>query len=130
MSLSQGKVLRNGKINESPIEINTPEESNMAQSNSNDSDTNDSSDISSQLSELKKNYERKNNELHLEFSQLKDLMMAVIDKTNNESQPSSSHGPSKQPQVGRDNAACKKFKQTRLGISMTLNNLPLLDYFI
>ena len=102
MSLSQGKVLRNGKIIESPLEMNAPEESNMAQSNSNDSDTNDSSDISSQLSEMKENYERKINELHLEFSQLKDLMMAVIDKTINDSQPSSSQGPSKQPQPGRD----------------------------
>ena len=82
--------------------MNAPEETNMAQSNSNDSDINDSSDISSQLSEMKENYERKNNELHLEFSQLKDLMMAFIDKTNNESQPSSSQGPSKQPQIGRD----------------------------
>ena len=101
MSLKQGKVLRNGKIIESPLEMNTPEESNMAQSNSDDSDINDSSDISSQLSEMKENYERKNNELHLEFSQLKDSMMAFIDKTNNESQPSSSQGPSKQPQIGR-----------------------------
>ena len=29
-------------------------------------------------------------------------MMAVMDKTNNDSQPSSSQGPSKQPQIGRD----------------------------
>ena len=102
MSLSQGKVLRNGKIFESPLEMNTSEESNMSQSNSNDSDTNDGSDISSQLSEMKENYDRKVNELHLEFSQLKDLMMAVMDKTNNYSQPSSSQGPSKLPQIGRD----------------------------
>ena len=108
MSLSQGKLLRNGKLIESPLEMNTPEESNMAQSNSNDSDTNDSSDISSQLSEMKENYERKINELHLEFSQLKDLMMAVIDKTNNDSQPSSSQGPSKQPQIERDSPTCEK----------------------
>ena len=71
----------------------------MAQSNSNDSDTNDGFDNSSRLSEMKENYERKINELHLEFSQLKVLM---IDKTNNDSQPSSSQGPSKQPQIGRD----------------------------
>ena len=38
----------------------------------------------------------------LEFSQLKDLTMALIDKTNNDSQPSSSQSPSKQPQIGRD----------------------------
>ena len=102
MSLSQVKVLRNCKIIELPLEMNAPEESNLAQSNSNASDTNDSSDISSQLSEMKENYERKINELHLGFSQLKDLMMAVIDKTNNDSQPSSSQGPSKPPQPGRD----------------------------
>ena len=103
MSLSQGTVLRNGKVIDSPSEVNAPEELNMAQPNPNDSDTNDSSDISSQLSEMKENYERKINELHSEFSQLKDLMMPVINKTSNDSQPTSSQGPSKQPQVGRDN---------------------------
>ena len=102
MSQSQGTVLRNGKIIDSPFEMNAPEDLNMAQSNPNDSDANDKSDISSQLSEMKENNERKINELHLEFSQLNDLMMAVIDKTNDDSQQSSSQGPSKQPQVGRD----------------------------
>ena len=45
--------------------MNAPEDLNMAQLNPNDSDTNDNSDISSQLSEMKENYERKINELHL-----------------------------------------------------------------
>ena len=103
MSQSQGTVLRNGKLIDSPFEMNAPEDLNMTQSNPNDSDANDNFDISSQLSEMKENYEHKINELYLEFSQLKDLMMAVFDKTNNDSQPSSSQGPSKQPQVGRDN---------------------------
>ena len=100
MSLCQGTVLGNGKIIDSPSEMNAPEDLNMAQSNPNDSDTNDSSDNSSQLSEMKENYERKINELHLEFSQLKNLMRAVIDKTSIDSQPSSSQGPSKQPKWG------------------------------
>ena len=78
MSLSQGTVLKNGKVIDSPSESSAPEDLNMAPANSNDSDTNDSSDISSQLSELKENYERKFNELHLEFSQLKDLMMMKL----------------------------------------------------
>ena len=104
MSLRQGTVLRNGKIIDPPSEVNAPEDLNMTQSNPNDSDINDSSDISSQLSEMKENYERKINELHSEFSQLKDLMMAVFNKTRNDSQPSSSQGPSKQPQVGCDMA--------------------------
>ena len=105
MSLEQGTKLRNGKIIDPSSEENTPENLAMAEPNSNDSDTNESSDISSQLSEMKETYERKINELHLEISQLKDLMMAVIDKTSNDSQPFSSQGPSRQPQVGRDSNA-------------------------
>ena len=98
MSQSQGTVLRNGKIVDSPSEVVAAEDPNMAQSNSNDSDTNDSSDISSQLSEIKESYERRINELHQEFSQLKDLMMAIVSENNGESQPSSSKGPSKPTQ--------------------------------
>ena len=63
---------------------------------------------------MKENYERKINELHLEFSQLKDLMMAVIDKTSNDSQPSSSQGPSKQPQVGLDTEYSLSRKKTKV----------------
>ena len=74
----------------------------MAVSNTVDSDTNDSSDISSQLFEMKENYERKISELQSEFSQLKDLMMAVISKSNNDSPSTSSQGLSKRPRVGSD----------------------------
>ena len=123
MSLSQGKVLRNRKIIELPAKMNSTEELNVVQSNSNDSDTNDSSDISSQLSEMKENYERKINELHLEFSQLKDLMMAVIDKTNNGNQASSSQGPSKQPQHGRDNVRCMHARPHRRKDQLPLRSL-------
>ena len=73
MSLvEQGTRLRNGKIIDPSSKENTPENLAMAESNSNDSDTNESSDISSQLSEMKENYERKINELQTEFRQLKD----------------------------------------------------------
>ena len=67
----------------------------MAQSSANDSDSNETSDISSQLSEIKESYEKKINELQNEFSQLKDLMMAVISKTDTENRQSTSKGPSK-----------------------------------
>ena len=91
----------------------------MAQANSNDSDTNDNSDISSQLSEIKESYERRINELHQEFSQLKDLMMAIVSKNNNESQPSSSKGPSKPAQQHGFDSRIKSFiVRDRL---MTLN---------
>ena len=104
MSQNQGIVLRNGKIIDSSSDTAPPEDLNMAQTNSNDSDTNDSSDIFSQLSEIKESYERRINELHQEFSQLKDLMMAIVNKNSSETRPSSSKGPSKPPQQqGFDN---------------------------
>ena len=98
MNQDQGTVLRSGRIIDSSSEIESPADPNMAQANSNDSDTNDSSDISSQLSEIKESYERRISELHQEFSQLKDLMMAIVSTNSSESQPSSSRGPSKPAQ--------------------------------
>ena len=80
MSQNQGTVLRSGRIIDSSLDTAPSEDLNMAQANSNDSDTNDGSDISSQLSEIKESYERRINELHQEFSQLKDLMMAIVNK--------------------------------------------------
>ena len=98
MSQNQGTVLRSGRIIDSSSEIDSPVDLNMAQANPKDSDTNDNSDISSQLSEIKESYERRISELHHEFSQLKDLMMAIVNKNNGEAQPSSLKGPSKPPQ--------------------------------
>ena len=98
MSHNQGTVLRNGKNIDSSSDTTHPEDLNMAQTNPNDSDTNDGSDISSQLSEIKESYERRIDEFHQEFSQLKDLMMAIVINNNSDSQPSSSKGPSKPAQ--------------------------------
>ena len=95
MNPEQGTELRSGKIISSSSETSIPTNPDMAQSSVNDSDSNETSDISSQLSEIKESYERKINELHNEFSQLKDLMMAVISKTDSENRPSTSKGPSK-----------------------------------
>ena len=105
MSQNQRTVLRSGRIIHSSLDTAPSEDLNLAQANSNDSDTNDGSDISSQLSEIKESYERRFNELHQEFSQLKDLMMAIVNKNNGKSQPSSSKGPSKPTQqFGSDTA--------------------------
>ena len=98
MNQDQGTVLISGRIIDSSSEIESPADPNMAQASSNDSDTNDNSDISSQLSEIKESYERRISELHQEFSQVKDLMMAIVNKSNRESQPSSSKGLSKPAQ--------------------------------
>ena len=98
MNQGQGTVLRSGRVIDSSSEIESPADPDMVQANSNDSDTNYNLDISSQLSEIKESYERRINELHQEFSQLKDLMMAIVSKNNNEPQPSSSKGPSKPAQ--------------------------------
>ena len=95
MNSDQGTELRSGRIISSSLETPVPTDLDMAQSSANDSDNNETSDISSQLSEIRESYERKINELQSEFSQLKDLMMAVISKTDCENRPSTSKGPSK-----------------------------------
>ena len=95
MNPGQGTELRSGRIISSSLETPVPTDPDMAQSSANDSDSNETSDISSQLSEIKESYERKINELQNEFSQLKDLMMAVISKTDAENRQSTSKGPSK-----------------------------------
>ena len=98
MSQEQGTVLRSGKIIDTPSETNNLENPGMAQSSSHDSDANEGSDISSQLSEIREKYERKISALHQEFSELKDLMMAIVSKNNPETQSSSSKVPSKPTQ--------------------------------
>ena len=102
MSLEQGTLLRNGKIISNISDENTSSSNVMTESSITDSDVNEGSDISSQLSEMKGIYERKIGELQSEFSQLKDLMMAIINKPNNDSPSTSSQGLSKRPQVGHD----------------------------
>ena len=95
MNPDLGTELRSGRIISSSLETPVPTDPDMAQSSANDSDSNETSDISSQLSEIKESYERKINELQNEFSQLKDLMMAVISKADTENRQSTSKGPSK-----------------------------------
>ena len=104
MNPDLGTELRSGRIISSSLETPLPTDPDMAQSSANDSDSNETSDISSQLSEIKESYERKINELQNEFSQLKDLMMAVISKTDTENRQPTSKGPSKPTHiVGLDN---------------------------
>ena len=95
MNPDLGTELRSGRIISSSLDTPVQTDPDMAQSSANDSDNNEASDISSQLSEIKESYERKINELQNEFSQLKDLMMAVISKTDTENRQSTSKGPSK-----------------------------------
>ena len=83
-------------------EENTSSSNAMAESSITDSGVNDGSDISSQLSEMKENYERKIGELQSEFSKLKDLTMVIINKSNNDIPSTSSQGLSKRPQVRQD----------------------------
>ena len=95
MNPDLGTELRSGRVISSSLETPAQTDPDMAQSSANDSDSNEVSDISSQLSEIKESYERKINELQNEFSQLKDLMMAVISKTDTENRQSTSKCPSK-----------------------------------
>ena len=90
MSLQQGTKIRNVKVIDSHSEDNISTQSVMTETNIVDSISNDNSDISSQLTEFKENYERKINELKSGFSQLKDFMMAIISKTDDDNPTSSS----------------------------------------
>ena len=107
MNPDQGTELRSGKVIHSSSGTSYPIDPDMAQSSANDSDNNETSDISSQLSEIKENYERKINELQSEFSQLKNLLMAVISKNDENNLASTSQSSSKPShRVGFDNVLC------------------------
>ena len=95
MNPDQGTELRSGRVIHSSSETSSPIDPDMAQSSANDSDNNETSDISSQLSEIRENYEKKINELQSEFSQLKNLLMAVISKNDENNLPSTSQSSSK-----------------------------------
>ena len=95
MNPDQGTELRSGRVINSSSGTSSPIDPDMAQSSANDSDNNEASDISSQLSEIRENYEKKINELQSEFSQLKNLLMAVISKSDENNLPSSSQSSSK-----------------------------------
>ena len=95
MNPDQGTELRSGRVINSSSGTSSPIDPDMAQSSAIDSDNNEASDISSQLSEIRENYEKKINELQSEFSQLKNLLMAVISKSDENNLPSSSQSSSK-----------------------------------
>ena len=122
MNPEQGTELRSGKIISSSSETSIPTDPDMAQSSANDSDSNETSDISSQLSQIRESYERKINELQNEFSQLKDLMMAVINKTESENRPSTSKGPSKPAHtVGLDTYGLENMKIHEIKLHQSIN---------
>ena len=73
----------------------------MTDSNPADSNSNEISDISSQLSEIKENYE-KINEFQSEFSERKGLMMAIMNEQNENRPSTSTHSLTKQPRMGLD----------------------------
>ena len=121
MSIEQGTKFRDGKIIDFPPKMHTIIHSAMTDLNPAYSDFNDNSDISSQLTEIRENYEWKINYLQAEISQLNDLMMPLINKPNEDSPPDSSQGSSKQSRSRLD---------IRLGSSLAechIRYLRLLD---
>ena len=110
MNPDQSTELRSGRVINSSSGTSSPIDPDMAQSSANDSDNNEASDISPQLSEIRENYEKKINELQSEFSQLKNLLMAVISKSDENNLPSSSQSSSKPAhRVGLDTDVCRDF---------------------
>ena len=67
----------------------------MTKINSTDAESIENSFLSSQLGEIMRKKLKKT--FQLEFSQLQDLMMAVLKNSKNDSQDESSQGSSKQP---------------------------------
>ena len=121
MNPDQGTELRSGRVINSSSETSSPIDPDMARSSANDSDNNEASDISSQLSEIRENYEKKINELQSEFSQLKNLLMAVISKSDENNLPSSSQSSSKPAHtVGLDIWFSQSFKYLRTKLSKQL----------
>ena len=119
MNPDQGTELRSGRIIHSSSETSSPIDPDMAQSSANDSDNNETSDISSQLSEIKENYEKKINELQSEFSQLKNLLMAVISKNDENNLPSLSQSSSKPAHtVGLDTFVPRELRAARTDINL------------
>ena len=92
MSLEQGTQLRNGKIISLMSEENTSLSIVMVEPSVTGSEVNGGSDTFSYLAEMKENYEKRIGEQQLEFSQLKDLMMAIINKPNSDSPSTSARG--------------------------------------
>ena len=84
MSVEQGIRLRNGKIIDSTAEASLTTFSTMAEANSVDTDSSEINDASSHFAEFRENYGRKISDLQSKFSLLKDLMMAVLKKSDND----------------------------------------------
>ena len=103
MSVEQGILLRNVKIVDSAAEASLTNPFMMAEANSVDRHSSKNIDVSSYFVKFRENYERKITDLQSEFSQLRDLMMAVLKKSDNDSQNANTQGPSKQPKVGLGN---------------------------
>ena len=102
MSVEGRTRLRNGKIIDPTSETPIATSLMMAEANSVNTDTSENNDVSSQLVENRESYERKISDLQAEYSQLKDLMMAILKKSDNDSYNTNVQGPSKQPKFGHD----------------------------
>ena len=102
MRFEQGTKHRKGNILEVTIESTPTSSSTMTEVNSAKIESVEGNDVLSQLAEIRENYERKICDLQREFSQLKDLMMAMLEKSNTNSQGENYQGSSKQPKKRLD----------------------------
>ena len=98
MSSEEGTRLRSCKIFD--ISVN-PQSSNpqiMAEVNNAETESVGESNVTSQIAEIEDNYERKFNEV----VELKNLMMAMMEKSSNTRTTTSGKSSSKQPLQGSD----------------------------
>ena len=102
MSVAQGTKLRNGKVLEPTSENPPTRSSTMTEVNYADTESVLNKDIFSQLAAFREKYEKQINDLQAEYSLLKDLMMAVLEKSNKNSQNENGQDSSKKPMQGLD----------------------------
>ena len=102
MSVEQGSRPRNGKIIDPTSQTPTTAFLIVAEANSVDTGPSKNNDVSSQRTENRENYERRTSDSQSDFSQLKDSMMALLKKSDDNSHRTNVQGPSKQPKVGLD----------------------------
>ena len=99
MSVERGIRLRNGEMIDPTSETPTTVSLMIDEANSVDTDPGENNDVSSQPAEIMGNYESKISGLQSEFSQLKDLMMATLKKSDDEGHNINVQGLSKQHKV-------------------------------
>ena len=81
----------------------------MAEVNNAETESVGECSVTSQIAEIKDSYEWKFNELQSKIDELKNLMMAMMEKSSNANAATPDQGSSKQPLRGSDNLPTDRY---------------------